>query len=233
MADQVDFGLVESGGNINGKIIAVRVQDIDRQIWYNWDVGTWDAPPKCNPGPNKLYVAVWAENLSDADGNITLQLVNTANGTVLAEKTEFVAVGNGVGIEWTGSMPTINFNLTCMTSTDAVQFQITPTGTPSTYNVTVQAGTGGTTTPAPGVYSISAGQPFNATATPSEGYYFSHWTKNGANIGSANQISIPVISNMTLSAVFTTTPPSSYLWLLILGLAGAGAATAVYLKRRK
>jgi len=115
---------------------------------------------------------------------------------------------------------------------DEITFNPKVSGSSTTYDVTVQASIGGTTLPAPGVYSVAMGQQFSVTATPITNYYFSHWTQNGVNIGSANPISITVNSNMTLSAVFTTTPPS-YLWI-ILGVVGVGAAGIVaYLLKRK
>lgn len=129
--DKLTFAVTRTGGIANAKVTAIRVQDIERQIWFNWD-SAWDVLPRCNPGSNKLYVAVWAINQGTVDGNITLQLVNTTDGTVLVTKTELVAVGNGLGIEWTGAMPTVNFNLTCKTDNDAVQFQVVPTTSPPT-----------------------------------------------------------------------------------------------------
>ena len=93
---------------------AIRVQDLNRGIWFNWDYITrWDQSPSCNGGA-PVYVAFWATNIDlQGPGTLTLRLVNVGTGQVLASKSQYVVGGEGVGIEWNGTMPPANFTLRC------------------------------------------------------------------------------------------------------------------------
>lgn len=112
LMDIVNFDVTKAQGVAFGKIRAIRVQDIARQKWFNWDNGTWDETPSCLPGEGNLYIAVYAENLSQP-GNLLLQLYEIVEGTgrILTDKSEYVAHGAGLGIEWTGNMPANTYNL--------------------------------------------------------------------------------------------------------------------------
>lgn len=116
-------GEVPPPQGVNGKIYAIRVQDIPRDIWYNWDKGGpgtgWTTTGPVGPGPgeggvtpgsNTLYIAAWAVNEGVA-GNLTLKITDDT-GAVLVTKTLFCNSGGGVGVEWTGNMPTRNYNIT-------------------------------------------------------------------------------------------------------------------------
>ena len=87
----------------NGKIGAIRVQDIAKGLWFSWDVSTrtWDKTPTVTPG-NTLYIAVWAINLGEA-GNVRIRLTDDT-GKVLADKTVWCPywggdITIGVGVE--------------------------------------------------------------------------------------------------------------------------------------
>jgi hypothetical protein len=97
-----------------GRVEAIRVQDVERGIWFNWDyISLWDQLPSCDGG-NPVYVAFWVVNTDLPNpGTLTLQLVNVDTGQVLASKSEYVPDANGVGIEWNGTMPPKAFNLRC------------------------------------------------------------------------------------------------------------------------
>jgi len=102
-------------GTQNGKITAIRVQDLARGLWFNWDdpPRSWDAAPSCTAGAGKLYVSFYATNVGNVSGNITLSLIETVGGRVLATVVAYAAPGGGVGLEWTGDMPAGNYDLTC------------------------------------------------------------------------------------------------------------------------
>lgn len=112
LLDSVSIGVTAAQGIAFGKIKAVRVQDIARQKWFNWDNGVWDQSPSCLPGDGNLYVAVYAENIMQS-GNLHLQLFEVVSGVgkLLKEKTEYVGTGAGLGIEWTGNMPAYTYDL--------------------------------------------------------------------------------------------------------------------------
>jgi hypothetical protein len=112
--DSVTFAITPIGA-ANGKIVAIRVQDIDRGLWFNWDdpPRAWDSLPSCTAGVNKLYVAFYVTNVGNLTANITARLVETGTGTVLAERTFSLAPGESNGVEWTGDMPAGEYQLTC------------------------------------------------------------------------------------------------------------------------
>ena len=118
--DSVNFSILPIGGT-TGKITAVRVQDIQRDIWFNWDNGIWSTPtPSCAPGAGALYISFGAVNTGAVSGNITLTLKKMELGptgeqyeTILAQVTAYAAPGGLVGLEWTGDMPPNPIFITC------------------------------------------------------------------------------------------------------------------------
>jgi len=77
--------------------------------------------------------------------------------------------------------------------------------TQTTYDLTVTAGSGGTTDPVPGVYSHPCGSYASVTAIPDEGYRFDHWVLDDSPAGSVNPISVLMNTNHDLEAVFAET----------------------------
>jgi hypothetical protein len=73
------------------------------------------------------------------------------------------------------------------------------------YDLTVSAGVGGTTSPVPGTYSHACISSVDITAIPDEGYRFDHWMLDGSPAGSANPISVLMSDNHDLEAVFAET----------------------------
>ena len=118
--DSVNFSITPVGGT-TGKITAIRVQDIQRGIWFNWDNGAWSTPtPSCAPGAGVLYIAFGAINNGAVSGNITLTLQKMELGptgeqfiTILKQVTAYAAPGVLVGLEWTGDMPPNPIFVTC------------------------------------------------------------------------------------------------------------------------
>lgn len=106
-----------SGGGPDGNIIAVRVHDVIRALWFSWDNGAWDAngQPSVTPGANNLYIAFYAVNNGSVAGTLTLQL-RDGSGNVLAQTSQSAAPGAGAQLEWTGNMPSSNFSATCTVS---------------------------------------------------------------------------------------------------------------------
>ncbi len=106
LGDSVTFA-VSPATVTSGKITAIRVQDISRNIWYNWDDPgrTWSSTPSVVPGTNNLYVSFYVTNTGvGSSGSLSLSLKNQ-DGTSLATKTASVAPGGSVGLEYTGTMP--------------------------------------------------------------------------------------------------------------------------------
>jgi hypothetical protein len=60
MADTINFTVNADAGN--GKITAIRVQDIAKQKWFNWNNGAWDNQPTITPGVANLYIAFAYQN---------------------------------------------------------------------------------------------------------------------------------------------------------------------------
>ncbi len=74
-----------------------------------------------------------------------------------------------------------------------------------TYDLTISATAGGTTSPAPGVHTYNGGTTADATATPNAGYRFDHWILDGSNAGSDVTIHVLMDNNHDLQAVFVET----------------------------
>lgn len=70
------------------------------------------------------------------------------------------------------------------------------------YNLTMVAGTGGTTNPSPGLHQYPYKTVVSATATADAWYEFDHWELDGINVGVANPYSVTMDQNHTLNAVF-------------------------------
>jgi hypothetical protein len=70
------------------------------------------------------------------------------------------------------------------------------------YNLTMVAGTGGTTTPAPGISQYPYKTVVNATATAYPWYEFDHWELDNVNVGTANSYTVTMNQNHTLIATF-------------------------------
>lgn len=108
MVDSVSFTVVRLLLPI-GQVTAIRVQDVARQIWFNWDIangwtgGDGSGLIKCQIG-GALYVASYAIN-NGGDGNLSIQLRNAVNAQIIVTKTENVLAGGSIGIEWNGVMP--------------------------------------------------------------------------------------------------------------------------------
>jgi hypothetical protein len=85
---------------VSGIIQAIRVQDIPRDIWYEWDrPGPWKpSAPIVTVGSKTLYIAFWAVNNGNTTGTLTLT-VKDDTGKTLASKSVSCAPGAGVGIE--------------------------------------------------------------------------------------------------------------------------------------
>lgn len=111
-SDSVGFSISPYAYPPNGKITAIRVQDISRNIWFNYDNGVWDKVPSCVPGAGNLYIAFWAVNRGTGPGTLYLGLSDD-QAKLLAGKQEYANVGAGVGVEWTGTMPNRSYGIGC------------------------------------------------------------------------------------------------------------------------
>ena len=84
-------------------------------------------------------------------------------------------------------------------------FYYDPSAPPSTYNLTVQAATGGTTTPTPGTYNETANANIIVLSNAAAGMALTDWILDGVNTGvTTTSISILMNSNHTIQPVFTS-----------------------------
>ena len=70
------------------------------------------------------------------------------------------------------------------------------------YNLTLEAGVGGTTSPAPGVYQYPYKIVVNVNATADPWFEFDHWELDGGNVGSTSIYPVTMDQNHTLKAFF-------------------------------
>ena len=116
MADDSVTFTITPVGTANGKITAIRVQDIVRGLWFAWDdpPRAWDSPPSVTAGAGTLYVAFYVRNVGNVSDNVTVSLVEVATGTVLETRTFWLGPGDSNGLEWTGNMPAGDYQLQCV-----------------------------------------------------------------------------------------------------------------------
>ena len=104
MGDTVSFNINAVAVAGNGKITAIRVQDVATHVWYNWDNGAWSTPvPTITPGAGNLYIAAYTTN-NGGPSSLTLTIAQTGYG-LLASKTQSIGNGESFGLEFTGDMP--------------------------------------------------------------------------------------------------------------------------------
>lgn len=104
MADTITF-TIKTLGIRNGKLTAVRVQDVAQQKWYNYDNGVWDNPNiAITPGAGNLYIAAYVQNIGNGAGQITL-IINVSGADLYIRKNETVQPGGSFGAEGTWDMP--------------------------------------------------------------------------------------------------------------------------------
>ncbi len=115
-----------------GVVKALRLQDVPRSIGYSWDEGIGWAPrtPVVTPEAGALYIAAYILNNGLA-GNITATIKDD-QGAILSSKTDNVAAGGSMGLEFTGEMPNRNYVVTVIASPgESFSFTIIPyDGTP-------------------------------------------------------------------------------------------------------
>jgi len=75
------------------------------------------------------------------------------------------------------------------------------------HRLTVQAGSGGSTSPAPSQYWHDSGAIVSVKAIPATGWKLDFWELDGSNIGSENPYNITMNASRTLKAVFKSTNP--------------------------
>jgi len=84
------------------------------------------------------------------------------------------------------------------------EWSFTPVNIPQ-YNLTIIAGTGGTTNPSPGSYAHDAGTNVSVTAIPNSGYHFSGWSGDAS--GTTETITIIMESDKSITASFASDSP--------------------------
>jgi hypothetical protein len=77
------------------------------------------------------------------------------------------------------------------------------TSTPSTYSLTIESSTGGSTDPPAETYTQDAETTLAVTAYPDNGYTLNHWLLDGANAGNSNPFTVHFNADHTLQPVFT------------------------------
>ncbi len=118
---------VGATGPPDGKINAIRAQDVSRHIGFDWDQGIgWNPrPPVVTPEAGALYISAHILNNGEA-GNITATIKDD-QGKTLSSKTDPVAAGGSMGIESTGPMPNRNYDISVITSPgETFNFTIIP-----------------------------------------------------------------------------------------------------------
>jgi hypothetical protein len=77
------------------------------------------------------------------------------------------------------------------------------TSTPSTYSLTIESSTGGSTDPPAKTYTQNVETTLAVTAYPDNGYTLNHWLLDGANVGNSNPFTFHFNADHTLQPIFT------------------------------
>jgi hypothetical protein len=84
------------------------------------------------------------------------------------------------------------------------------TSTPSTYSLTIESSTGGSTYPPAETYTQNAETTLAVTAYPDNGYTLNHWLFDGANAGNSNPFTVHFNADHTLQPIFTQGSTTQY-----------------------
>jgi len=84
------------------------------------------------------------------------------------------------------------------------------TSTPSTYSLTIESSTGGSTDPPAETYTQNAETTLAVTAYPDNGYTLNHWLLDGANAGNSNPFTFHFNADHTLQPIFTQGSTTQY-----------------------
>lgn len=101
------------GGGVGpvGIVSDLRIQDVARNVWFSYN-GSWDASPSVLPGSGNLHIVFSSVNIGDAAGNLVLT-IKSSSGSVLATKTVATPISGTASIDYTGSMPSTNYGVSC------------------------------------------------------------------------------------------------------------------------
>jgi hypothetical protein len=89
------------------------------------------------------------------------------------------------------------------------------------YFLTIQAGTGGTTTPTPGVYPYNAGSTASVAANPNVNFALDYWLLDSVNVGSTSPYPVLMDGSHTIKAIFKSALPPPAPMVSINPLSGA------------
>jgi len=108
-------------------------------------------------------------------------------------------------LEWTGDVTGTEEIITVIMDDDK---EITAHFEEVTYDLTINAETGGTTDPVPGTYTYSAGEEVPVEAIPDEGWVFAHWTGDYfAGENEDNPITVTMDADKEITAHFEELVP--------------------------
>lgn len=255
MTDSVTFTIGISGSDPGfGTIVAIRVKDITRGIWYSWD-GEWtnaggggeNAPPGESPAcvnGGDLEISAYVMNLTTMTREVGAALFY--DGTKKISKGETVPSGGGVGLTAnltmleTGNVHVLLTGEATFPVEANVEFDIAGIGESDgedKFVLTVASSLGGTTSPPPSQYHLNQGLTANISARPDNGYHLDHWELDAnPNAGASSLIRVPIDNNHTVTAVFAEGSEEGGNNLLLLAAAaigiGVGAPIIYYITKK-
>lgn len=148
--------------------------------------------------PGYGYSDAWAVQ-TDNSGEVLWNQTYGAGGTSYGEIVNAVQQTSNGGYIMVGGTTSIGAG---MNDVWLVKLE-----SPASYSLIITAISGGTTAPAPGSYNYTVGSCVEVTAFPNANYVFYHWELDDS-WNYFNPISVPIDSNHTLHAVFSSTTDS-------------------------
>jgi hypothetical protein len=100
LSERVNFSISPKSVALpNGVVEAIRVQDIERNLWFEYNRGTgWSAQPEVTVGAGKLYIAAYYVNAGGA-GMLHASIYDAETATMVFYKEEYIESGAGFGLE--------------------------------------------------------------------------------------------------------------------------------------
>ena len=157
----------------------------------------WYSPASLSPGVNEGSSLAFAQFSSDPDGD------------PLSYSWELDSVLQATTQNWTYSpdfysagLHSVKVTVSDGSLSDSQEWQVTVNDVAVQYELTIQAGSGGTTDPIPDAYDYAESSNVPVTAIPYANMELNYWLLDGVNVGNDNPYTVAMDTDHYLTAVF-------------------------------
>lgn len=184
-------------------------------------------PTKISPPVSDLVLTPMGESTINLSGHIQNGAGRILTWSVTGIDSQYVQVGitgNTMSVRAMGQVGKSSFFLMLngpIGIVDQQMVNVTITEPPAEVELNTAAvpSNGGSVHPASGTFAY--GQEISLTASPAAGWQFDHWTGEVADV-STNPTTLAMTANRTITAVFVTVNPTTYLLTTMVSPSGSG-----------